>query len=409
MNNIQGQTEKYCTGCGACVYICPVDAIKYGINKNGFYEAYVDHDKCINCGKCQKVCIKFKKNQGKNIKNGELIAARTKNEYILKTTTSGGIAYEIAKYGIENGYKIFGTIYDYEQNIAKAVIVDNMEELDKTKGSKYIQSKTDTAIKQLVEDCKANKTAKYIVFGTPCQIAGISNLLKLEKIENEILKIDLFCHGVPSYVIWKKYLRNVKEKYNLAKLQECNFRSKYYGWHQFCIQLTDEKAKTIYLNGETSEFYKLFFNNILLNKSCYNCKTRKDESYADIRLGDYWGKKYYNNQEGISAVLINTEKGKEIIKNISKDIKVIGNGNLNEFLKNQSVGKYLNENINIKLLRKAEFRDENLKEIIKKYKKEITYKQKIKIDLKSLMGKISPKCKYNFKKIYYNIKNRRQQ
>lgn len=408
MNNIQEQTEKYCTGCGSCVYICPVNAIKYEINKNGFFEAYVDSDKCVNCGKCQRVCSRFLKDEGKSIKNGELIAAKTKKEDILKTTTSGGIAYEIAKYGLQNGYKIFGTIYDYRKNMAKAIIIDNMEELDKTKGSKYVQSKTDSAIKQLMEDCKKNKTAKYMIFGMPCQIAGISNLIKFEKIENKILKVDLFCHGVPSYLIWNKYLNQVKKNFNLKQIQECNFRSKYYGWHQYCIELIDNTGNRVYLHDGKSEFYKLFFDSILLNKSCYDCAFRKDTTYADIRLGDYWGNKYYNNQTGISAVVINTKEGQKLIKDISKNIEILDKGGLKEFLNYQSTESYSNENFNLDFWKNGEIENKSLKEIIREYRKNLNFKEKLKVYVKSIMGEISPKCKYNVKKIYYNLKNKRR-
>ena len=408
MNNIQDKNNKYCTGCGGCVQVCPVNAIIYRINTDGFFEAFVDESKCISCGKCKKVCSKFANYESRSIKEGELLSARSKNEEVLKTATSGGIAYEIAEYGIKNGYKILGTIYDYDKNIAKAVIINNIDELQEIKGSKYIQSKTDIALKQLLEDCKKDKNAKYIIFGTPCQIAGISNVLKLQNVLNEVIKVDLFCHGVPSYIIWNKYLEQVKNKFNLKQISECNFRSKHYGWHQYCIELKDVNGNTAYLDDGKSEFYKLFFDNMLLNKSCYDCIYRKDKTYADIRLGDYWGKKYYKNQTGVSAVLINTNKGKNVINKILEQIEIIDKGDIKDFLKVQSTEKYSNEESNLEFWKNGKIEEKNLKEIINEYRKKMTHTQKLKVTVKDIMGKISPKCKYNIKKIYYSVENKRR-
>lgn len=404
MNNIEDNSNKYCTGCGACVSVCPVGAIEYKLNEQGFYQAFIDKEKCIKCGKCKKVCAKFANIEGNEIRKGKLISARSKKEEILKTTTSGGIAYELAKYGIENGYKVFGTIYDYKENIAKAVIAQTEEKLEYIKGSKYIQSNSKEAIEQLIKECKADENAKFIVFGTPCQITGIAKLIELNKIKNEIIKVDLFCHGVPSYLVWNKYLEQVKTKNKLGDLQKCNFRSKHYGWHQFCIELVDEKEKSLYINGEKSEFYKIFFDNMMLNKSCYNCEARMDKSYADIRLGDYWGKRHYNNQTGISAVVTLTEKGEQAINNLKKVIEIIESNDIEDCLSSQSVEKYENAELNKKILDDKELRHKNLKSIIEEYRKNLSIRKRIKLKIKGLMGKISPKCKYHFKKIYYKIK-----
>ena len=45
--------KNKCVGCGACIKICPVEAISM---KDGKAEIYMD--KCIRCGKCHDVCPK---------------------------------------------------------------------------------------------------------------------------------------------------------------------------------------------------------------------------------------------------------------------------------------------------------------------------------------------------------------
>lgn len=51
------EPDNRCTFCGACIAICPVDAIDAGIDVFGFSYPQVDDEKCINCGKCTKVCM----------------------------------------------------------------------------------------------------------------------------------------------------------------------------------------------------------------------------------------------------------------------------------------------------------------------------------------------------------------
>lgn len=400
---IEDKSNNYCTGCSVCAVICPTKAIEYSLNKYGFYEAVINKEKCINCGKCKKVCPKYDTKDSISLETGKLYSARTKDETALKSCTSGGIAYEIAKYGIKKGYLIFGTIYDYNENIAKAVIIEDEKELEALKGSKYIQSDTKKAVEELIEKCKQNKDNKFIIFGTPCQIAGISKIIKNERIENEIVKVDLFCHGVPSYIVWKKYIEELKEKYKIEKIDKCIFRSKHYGWHNFCIEIKQKNEKERFISSEKSNFYKIFFDNMFLNFSCYDCEVRKNISYADIRLGDFWGRKYYNDLKGISAVLIMTDIGRSILKALDKDIEIIEECKLEDCFTSQSLDKYKNIDFNNKMINILEEKH-SLKTIIHTYRRKMSLKQKVKLNLKACMGRVSPKCKYNLKKIYYKIK-----
>lgn len=384
-NNIE-ESDKYCTGCGACILVCPAKAIEYKMNKEGFYQAFVDENKCIKCGKCQKVCAKFLKEEefGKELKKGLLYSAQSTNKETINSCTSGGIAYEISKYGIENGYKIFGTVYDYDKNISKAIIAKNFEDIELLKGSKYLQSNTVDAAKELIESCQKDSTAKFIIFGTPCQITGINKLLEINNIKNEIIKIDLFCHGVPSYLVWEKY-RKILEKKGINKIDKVNFRSKYIGWHDFCIQIQEGKNK-YYGVCEKDMFYKIFFDNILLNSACFDCVSRSKRTMSDIRLGDYWGKKYVDNQEGISAILINSEIGKRIIDDLKgKKIKIIEETTFEECAKYQSMNKYPYFNIHKKAINNLQ-NENDLKKVIKSYRKKMNYKYQIKIKLKEMTG-----------------------
>ena len=382
MNNVKN-IEGKCSGCGACFAICPKNAIKYYLNEDGFYTVDIQKEKCINCGLCTKVCLKnINTNNLNEIKKGKLIAARTKNEEILSSCTSGAIAYEIGNYGLENNYKIVGVIYDEKENIAKTIITNNKEEFEKMKSSKYIQSRSDEAIKQVIQLAKKNPEEKFIIFGTPCQIYGYKMAIKQMNIKNEIIFIDLFCHGVPSYLVWNKYLNEIKDK---EKIKQVSFRDKKYGWHNFVIKIEKDK-KIEYKKAERCNFYKMFFDNVLLNESCSNCEVRKHKSYADIRLGDFWGKKYSLDTKGVSAVVILTEKGKELINNINFKIDIISdNESMEECLKYQSTKDYKESYNRHELLEEIKT-EKSLKYIIKKYRKNFSSKQLLKLRMKTLIS-----------------------
>lgn len=400
MNNIEYKAKRQCTGCGACSVICPVEAISYKINDEGFFQAFVDKDKCINCGKCQKVCYKFlEENEfGKELKTGVLYAAQSKNREIVKSCTSGGVAYEIAKYGIENGYHVLGTIYDYNKNMAKAIIIDNMDDIQLLKGSKYIQSNVKDAIEELLKRCQKDKNSKFIVFGTPCQIVGISKIIEINNLKNEIIKVDLFCHGVPSYLVWKKYIKELKEKYNISNIDEINFRDKKLGWHNYCMKVKS-KEKTIYLNSEQSSFYKIFFDTILYNRVCFDCIVRKEKALSDIRLGDFWGKKYINNKEGVSAVVIMSEKGNNLIKKV-ETIK-IKEESINECLNNQSTNNYKYIEVRDKHIKELK-NNISLKKFLKRYRKDLPIKLKIKNRIKDIISILPTGIRMKMKEIYHN-------
>lgn len=389
---------KPCTGCGACVSICKFNAIVYEINEEGFYEAYIDKTKCKDCNQCKKVCYKFldKAKLGTNLKDGTLYAAQSKNENTVKTCTSGGIAYEISKYGIENGYEVLGTIYDYKDNIARAIIVGNVKGLEKLKGSKYLQSKTDKAFQELIRKCKNNLNAKFIVFGTPCQIAGLSKLIEIEGIKNEIIKIDLFCHGIPSYLVWERYLDDIKKKTEIKEIDNIVFREKISGWHNYCMKIQDE-YRTVYSYSEKDIFYKVFFDNILLNSACFSCEVRKEKSLADIRLGDFWGKRYANREDGVSAVLVNTPTGDKLIKGISKSINIMEKVPMEECLNFNSMKDYRNIEVREKYIKSLK-QTTTLNKILTNYRKELELKQKIKIYLKEAVSILPIKLVHKIKK-----------
>lgn len=289
-----------CTGCGVCVAVCPQKCLDIKYNEYGFLEYVKDEDRCTHCGLCKKVCAQLKSSNVTLI-DKKLFSFYSYDKNVLAKSSSGGFAYEISKMGLENGYKIVGCTYDYTTNSAKHIVVNNLKELDKLSGSKYLQSYTKEAFEDIL------KLDKAIVIGTPCQIAALNNLLEVKKIRKNFILIDLICHGVPSYLLWSKYLATKK---NISDVQ---FRNKKFGWRIKAIT-TDGK---ILEKERKSLFYDFFLIGNIYNETCYECKYRVT-SCADIRIGDFWGPKFKNNKNGVSMVLAITELGKEVIVKMKK-------------------------------------------------------------------------------------------
>lgn len=372
--NSQQIITNSCIGCGMCSIVCPQKCINIELNEKGFYNYKIDQEKCIKCNKCKRVCGQLG-NEAKSIENMELYSANSLDKNVLDTSSSGGIAYEVSSFGIKNELPVIGCIYDSKKSIAKHIKVDNEKDLKKLSGSKYLQSFTKEAFEELKE------LDKGIVIGTPCQIASVDKYLKILKKREKFVLVDLICHGVPSYYLWKKYITT------FGKIREVNFRDKKYGWRRKTISINNAYHKS----EDKDLFYDFFETNIVFNDTCYECKYRT-KTLADIRIGDYWGDKFKKEQSGISMVIINTEKGKEIIKQLidSKRIKAEKQTIQDYFKTQQTVNTHI-PLIQQEVIEKLKNNKYTLKEISKKYcKSELRHKK--------MMKKILP--------IYIKIKDR---
>ena len=371
-----------CTGCGACAAVCSVRAISFSINDEGFYEPRIDQTKCRECAACRNVCYRYKGvDTLPQVADGECYALHSSDSEVHRSSTSGGFGYEVARWGIEHGYKVVGVAYDYATDKAKGVIVDRAEELEILKGSKYLQSDSYEAFNNLIELAKSNPAERFVCIGTPCQIYGLRMVVKRLRLSNDFLFIDLFCHGVPSQLVWKPYIAAMRRK--VGEIRDIDFRYKGNGWHQYSIRIEGEDG--LYCNYAYNDtFYRYFFDNVALNKSCYSCHFRKGYSAADIRIGDFLGGAYEHRDDGISAVVAVTERGKEMVEILSEQQKVVvvGKHLVAECLKSQSSAKYANERLREEVIERLH--SDDIHKVQRWYFKQLPPKQRLHIRVKSL-------------------------
>lgn len=345
MNIMNVSALRPCTSCQMCAAVCPVNAITFSLDKEGFYKPFVS-DKCTNCSLCTKVCYRIDEEirvtPKEDLKNLTLLAASANDKQILKETTSGGIGDILARQLIKDGYKVIGVVYDGERDCAVHRVAVKEDDVFSFRGSKYIQSYSVDAFRKMVHDVKRER---YAVFGLPCQIYAISRYLERIGRRNDCILVDLYCHGCPSMFIWKKLSSKIKHTTGVVNFDNVIWRSKKRGWGDYVIDV-QKNGKTIWISRPlTNFFYDFFFSDQLLNESCNTCKLRDTLLYTDIRLGDYWGPKYRGNLCGVSGVTIVTKQGQLLIDSIKNQIR-IEISTMDSFLPYQSYNQVIIPDIN---------------------------------------------------------------
>ena len=323
-NNINILDKKECTGCSVCAQVCPHNCIKMIETKEGFHYPVIDEKLCTDCGLCVKKCHALNDNFKTDF-NQEFYDVRASDEIRMKSS-SGGMFTLIADYVFENNGFVCGASWRKDWLGVEHIIIDDKKDLDKLRGSKYVESSLGnifSEIKKLLND------KKLVLFsGTPCQVSALNFYLGRDY-EN-LITVDLLCNSVVPQKVWRKYLL---EKFNdTAKIEYISFRDKKaLGWLVGCFL---KSAESEYIDKKSEDFYmRAFLEHISCKEECIRCKYRKFERAGDITIGDYWGVED-NDDKGVSLVLVNSLKGKSIFEKINqsnfnyKRVYNISNGGL---------------------------------------------------------------------------------
>lgn len=294
--------KKKCCGCGACSVICPQKCISMIEDEEGFQYPKIAEYLCIDCGVCHSVCPVF--NTIKMDNDLSCYIAYSNDKTTRKNSSSGGIFTELAKNLFEKRGIVYGAGFDTNFEVVHKGVTC-AKDLELIRGSKYVQSKMNF----IYEDVKKNiAQGKYVYFsGTPCQISGL--YLYLGSRPGKLLTQDFICHGVPSPLVWRKYINT------FGNVDKVEFRSKKYGWHYFSLHVKSDKKN--YCKRLNEDIYlKLFLDNTILRPICYDCPIKKHGSVADITLADCWNiakitDKINDTDRGLSLVIVNTVAGKK--------------------------------------------------------------------------------------------------
>lgn len=328
--------EKYpyrCTGCSACASICNLGALSMVADSEGFLYPSLDTSRCVGCKRCLKTCPAFSAETGtvsQPAQEKRAFVAYSLNDGIRKDSSSGGIFTELAERVLSDGAVVFGAELSEENEVVHCCVSDAAQ-LGRFRGLKYVQSRigdTYAKAKMLLTE----GTTVYFS-GTPCQIAGLYGYLGNKNYENLITQ-DIICHGVPSPLVWEKYIRQH------GKVKRVNFRDKKYGWHYFSMRIESEGNSSVKRLDEDF-FLRLFLDNTILRPSCHNCPMKKTGSCADITLADCWkpnavAPDIKDTDEGLSLVLVNTPKGKQVWDSLEAEKVSVKSVDVERAIKSQS-------------------------------------------------------------------------
>lgn len=316
MKNYVNLAKEQCYGCKACSNICPQNAITFENNEYGFSYPKVDEDLCINCGKCLATCNKIEKhNRVIPIKS---FAATHKEREILNKSSSGGIFSVLAEYVLSNNGAVCGCIYD-ENLLPVHICAESTEDVALMRKSKYAQSD----IGNVYQDVKSRlKNGQQVLFtGTPCQISALYSVLD-QNYEN-LITMDLVCHGVTSASMFQKFLEYLEAKYK-TQITAFDFRSKKYGWKRYTMEFSTKDGKRRNI-GKYNEFYfNAFISGNITRPNCFSCPFASPMRISDITVGDFWGYEKISTrcdaERGISLCTLNSDKALELLPILEKSL-----------------------------------------------------------------------------------------
>lgn len=308
MKKIQIACAKDCTGCTACVSVCPRAAIRMSTDSEGFPCPDIDCRLCTQCGLCVQACPVIDSMRPPHIPLA-VYAAINKNETVRLKSSSGGVFSALAEKILADGGVVFGSAFDDAFRV-RHIAIDNANRLDALRGSKYVQSDLGQTFKDV---SKHTGTGVQVLFtGTPCQVAGLKRYLGDDC--RRLICVSLVCYGVPSPLIWRRYL----ESLHVHPRNIC-FRDKTHGWRTPWFRIESTMANESFAEPMSANPYILsFFSNLGLRHSCYRCRFKQGRGYPDLTIGDFWGVETIapelDDDKGTSIVIAHTGAGVDLLK-----------------------------------------------------------------------------------------------
>lgn len=243
-------------------------------------------------------------------------AAKHVRPDVVAASRSGGVFSALSDKILAEMGVVYGCVLNQDL-LAAHVRAETAEDRDRMRGSKYIQSDLGDTFHKVKIDLESGK--KVLFTGTSCQVAGLRRYLGRDW-EN-LLCVDIVCHGVPSPKVWQAYLRWQEEKHG-SKVVSANFRDKTSaGWRAHVESLKLENGQVV----TDDVFTTLLFGRCMLRPSCYECRYKSEMHPGDITIADYWGIEQvapeFDDDKGVSLVLVNNPRGQQWLETIKESLR----------------------------------------------------------------------------------------
>ncbi|MBE8952421.1 MAG: Coenzyme F420 hydrogenase/dehydrogenase, beta subunit C-terminal domain, partial [Quinella sp. 1Q7] len=300
-----------CNGCAACANICPKNAITMTRDAEGFSYPKINPELCDKCGRCDATCptLNFKKNNPADFPL--TFVTNVPADKILRHSSSGGVFTALSELILRKGGVVFGAAFDENWRVFHTA-ARTFDELNKLRGSKYVQSRIGDIYRQVRD---ALKSTQVLFSGTPCQCAGLRHFLGSD--HENLLTVEIICHGTPSPAVWESYIGNIGYAHEVTGV---NFRSKRNGWTEY-VDINFADRAHIASSGNKNIFSRLSLIGMSNRPSCSACKFKYPDGQSDLTLGDAWGVKDFApemfDSRGTSAVIIHTDKGRKFFERMN--------------------------------------------------------------------------------------------
>lgn len=307
-----------CCGCLACADVCPKKAISI-VKKNGFSYPTINEELCVGCKRCEQVCpiLNHAENEDYDACDPTVWVAWNTSEERLRDSTSGGMFVELAEKYIENGGYVCGCEFSEDYKSCRHVLISKKDEISRVVHSKYFQSDMSGVYAAILQLLKEGSSVLFC--GTPCQAAALFNFVG-EKWRENLLIVDLFCKGIPSQEVHKKYLELLEHEAG-SKIISYRSKSKVKGWGKFFTEIKFANGTAKYVR---SPLDNLFVTQALdVRPSCASCRYKGLDRVSDLTIGDYWGVTGVDRAtaaRGVSALIVNTEKGQKLVDSLGSAI-----------------------------------------------------------------------------------------
>lgn len=321
--------RKDCSACGACYAVCPKKAIEMVEEKDGFKYPRINETLCVRCGLCEKICLQRETEQ----RNFPLqaFAAVGKNEKMVRRSASGGVFAAVASQIVAENGAAAGAVMEKDGGSFRVYhqLTGNIADLAAMQGSKYMQS---DAWECFAEVAEAVRSGQRVLFsGTPCQVSAVK---RLTGDPDNLITMDLICHGVPSARMFNEYAAILGKRFG-GQLARIRFRDKESGKNFYPAMDIERqgRSRTYCFSSSLMSFYKLFLSGSIYRENCYSCPYASLRRVSDLTIGDYWGVEEAHagdfaqgrmeKRSDWSCILVNTGKGRRLIESCADEMTLI--------------------------------------------------------------------------------------
>lgn len=307
--------KENCCGCGGCAQVCPKGCIAMTPDGEGFAYPKVDAAACVDCGLCEKACpVKNAPPEEDTVPTPAYVAMANDTD-LRQQSSSGGVFSLLAAAVLKKGGTVYGAAFDENFRVLHIAVTDEAD-LPRLRGSKYVQSDTRESFREI--KALLQKGTPVLFSGTACQCAGLRQFLGGDS-EN-LVTVDIFCHGTPSPKAWEKCLGEQEKAVSAVY-----FRDKTPGWRAYTFGFDYADGTSYRIPRDEHPYFKLFLENVSLRPSCYACRFKGLNRPADITLGDCWGIESWlpgmDDNRGTSVVLVHSAKGQALVDALQKEAK----------------------------------------------------------------------------------------